>query len=149
MSIPTTEAIFGTIELQNNSYELLSQPLSDEQFEKINQYKKDNNYGVSSAPWSINKYKWIVENDKLYLVDIRFKLCDNKSNHIQNIFNTDKFFAFWVNRELKLLVSNKDINEVDAERKIILLNIENGIIKSIANQKEQYLIPKIRKYLDS
>lgn len=61
MSIPTSETIFGTIEFQNNTYELLSQPLSNEQFEKIKQYKKDNNCAISSAPWSVNKYKWIVE----------------------------------------------------------------------------------------
>jgi len=38
MSIPTQETIFGTIEFQGKTYDLLSQPLSHKQFEKIKLY---------------------------------------------------------------------------------------------------------------
>ena len=148
MSIPTSETTFGTIEFQNNSYELLSQALSDEQFEKIKQYKKENNYGISSAPWSVNKYKWIIEDDKLYLVDICFKLCDNKSNHIQNIFDTDKLFASWVNREIKLLVSKEDIDSKKAKREVLVLDVQGGIVKNYKNVVEEYNIPRLRQYMD-
>lgn len=148
MSFPTSETVFGTIEFQNNSYELLSQPLSDEQFEKIKQYKNDNNCGSSSAPWSVNKYKWVVEDNKLYLIDIRFKLCEDKSNHIQNIFDTDKLFASWVNRELKLLVSKEDIDSKKAKREVIVLNVQNGVLKNYKNTLEEYNIPKLRQYME-
>lgn len=148
MSIPTTETTFGTIEFQNNTYELLSQPLSDEQFEKIKLYKKDNNCGISSAPWSVNKYKWIVEDNKLYLIEIYFKLCEDQSNHIQNIFDTDKLFASWVNREIKLLVSKKDIDDKKAKREVIILDIQNGVIKNHTNDVEKYTIPKLRQYME-
>lgn len=149
MSIPTQETVFGTIEFQNNTYDLLSQPLSDEQFEKINQYKKDNNFGISSAPWSVNKYEWVVEDNKLYLIDVRFKLCEDKSNHIQNIFDTDKLFASWVNRELKLLVSKEDIDDKRAKREVINLDVQFGVMKNYETIVEEYTIPKLRQYLNT
>lgn len=148
MSIPTQETVFGTIEFQNNTYDLLSQPLSDEQFEKINQYKKDNNFGISSAPWSVNKYEWVVEDNKLYLIDVRFKLCEDKSNHIQNIFDTDKLFASWVNRELKLLVSKEDIDDKRAKREVLILDVQQGILKSNKFTIEEYRVSKMNKYLN-
>lgn len=147
MSIPTSETIFGTIEFQNNTYELLSQPLSDEQFEKINQYKKDNNCSISSAPWSVNKYKWRVENDKIYLIDIQFKLCENKLNHIENIFDTNKLLASWVNRELKLLVLKEDIDNQKVKREVIFLDVQKGVIKNCKNITEEYNIPRLRLYI--
>lgn len=93
MSIPISTTVFGQITIDDITFDLLSQPLSDEQFEKIKQFKKENNCGISSAPWSVSKYQWRLEDYKLYLVDVRFKLCEDKSNHIQNIFDTDMFFA--------------------------------------------------------
>jgi hypothetical protein len=51
MSIPNQETIFGTIEFQGKTYDLLSQPLGDEQFEKINQYKKESNCGSIMSPF--------------------------------------------------------------------------------------------------
>ncbi|MEA3353105.1 MAG: hypothetical protein U9Q33_04730 [Campylobacterota bacterium] len=146
MSIPNQETVFGTIEFQGEIYDLLSQPLSDKQFDKISKYKKDNNCGNSSAPWSVNKYKWVIEKDKLYLTDIYFKLCEDKSNHMKKIFNTDKMFAIWVNREIKLLVSKEDINDNKAKRKVIIFNIQNGLVVNQTNSMEEYTIRKLRKY---
>lgn len=148
MSIPTQETVFGTIEFQNKTYDLLSQPLNDKCFEKINKYKKENNCGLSSAPWSVNRYKWIIEDNKLYLVDIHFKLCDDKSNHIQNIFDTDKLFASWVNHELKLLVSKEDIDNKKAKREVLVLDVQGGIVKNYKNVVEEYNIPRLRQYMD-
>lgn len=147
MSIPNQETIFGNIEFQSKTYDLLSQPLNDKCFEKIKLYKKDNNCGISSAPWNVNKYKWIVEDDKLYLIEIYFKLCEDKSNHIENIFDTDKLFASWVNREIKLLVSKEDVDSDKAKREVLILDVENGMIKDCKNILELYKIPKLRKYL--
>ena len=148
MSIPTQETVFGTIEFQNKTYYLLSQPLNDKCFEKINKYKKENNCGLSSAPWSVNKYKWVVEDNKLYLIDVRFKLCDDKSNHIQNIFDTDKLFSSWVNYEIKLLVSKEDIDDKSAKREVIVLNVQQGMLKGNKSTIEEYRVSKMNKYLN-
>ncbi|MEA3387180.1 MAG: hypothetical protein U9Q66_02070 [Patescibacteria group bacterium] len=148
MSFPTTETIFGIIEFENKTYDLLSQPLEDEQFKKIKKYKKENNCGSSSAPWSVNKYKWKVKDSKLYLQEIYFKLCKDKSNHIKNIFTTTNLFASWVSVDVKLLVAKQDIDKKLASREVIILNIENGVIFKATHDIEEYNIPKLRTYIN-
>lgn len=152
MSIPISTRIFGQITIDDITFDLLSQPFSDEQFEKIKQFKKDNKCGISSAPWSVNKYKWIVEDDKLYLVDVRFKLCEDKSNHIQNIFDTDMFFASWLNKELKVLIHeipeyNNSNKKREKKRKVLMLNFKDGVIISKNEIEEIYISNKLQDYI--
>ena len=52
MSFSTKDTIWGQIEYNNRKYDLLDRPLSNEIWDKINLYKKENKCGTSSASWS-------------------------------------------------------------------------------------------------
>ncbi|MGE3301368.1 MAG: hypothetical protein AB7I39_13165 [Arcobacter sp.] len=154
MSIPISTTVFGQITIDDLTFDLLTQPLSDSQFEKIKQFKKDNNCGISSAPWSVNKYKWILEDDKLHLVDVRFKLCEDKSNNIQNIFDTDKLFASWLNKELKVLIHeipeyNNPNKKREKKRKVLMLKFKDGVIISKNEIEEIYTSNRLQDYIES
>ena len=69
MSFSTSTTVYGQIIIEDKIYDLLSQPLGDEQKKTIDDFKKEHNCGISSAPWSVNKYKWILE-EVLELVEI-------------------------------------------------------------------------------
>ena len=154
MSIPTKDTVFGKIQYKNKKYDLLNQPIGKVQSDKLNQYKKDNNCGISSAPWSVNKFEWIIKDDKLYLSSIKCKLCKNKENIIKNIFGTDELFASWVNKDIELLVSKKELGNnkqgrMMIEREVLVLNFENGLLKKSKRKTEQYRSSSLKNYLDS
>lgn len=148
MSISTKETIFGTITCKNNQYDLLTQPLSEEQFKKIDTYKKANDCGISSAPWQTNKYHWNIEDNKLYLTEVYFDLCPDKSNLIQKIFKEEKVFAKWLNKSIKLLVSKKDIDENYREREVLILDFNNGMLVDTKKDNEKYKISRLSKYTE-
>ena len=117
MSVPTSTTIFGQLIIKDKIYNLLSQPLGDEQKKIINDFKKEHNCGISSAPWNVNKYKWILENNKLYLIEVFFILCKDKSNLIQKVFNTTKPEAQWLNGEIKVWMGDlEDYSNSDKPR---------------------------------
>lgn len=154
ISFPTEDTVFGKIQYKNKKYDLLNQPIGKAQSDKINQYKKDNDCGISSAPWSVNKFDWIIKDDKLYLSSIKCKLCKNKENLINNIFNTNELFASWVNKDIKLLVSKKELGNnkqgrMMIEREVLILEFENGSLKKSRLETEQYCLLNLKKYLDS
>lgn len=153
MSIPTKDTVFGKIQYKNKEYDLLNQPIGKIQSDILNQYKKENNCGISSAPWSVNKFEWIIKDDKLYLSSIKCRLCENQENLISDIFDTNELFASWVNKEIKLLVSKKELGlnkqqKMMIEREVIVLNFENGILKHFQKETEQYPSSSLKYYLD-
>lgn len=167
MSIPISTTVFGQITIDDITFDLLSQPLSDEQFEKIKQYKKDNKCGRSSAPWSVNKYKWIIEDEKLYLVDIYFKLCEDmkvykvgetipkevNKNYIIDVFGTNKLFASWLNKELKVLIHeipeyNNPNKKREKKRKVLMLKFKDGVIISKNEIEEIYTSNRLQDYIE-
>ena len=102
----------------------------------------------------MNKFDWIIKDDKLYLSSIKCKLCKNKENLINNIFNTNELFASWVNKDIKLLVSKKELGNnkqgrMMIEREVLILEFENGSLKKSRLETEQYCLLNLKKYLDS
>ena len=153
MSIPTKDTVFGKIQYKNKKYDLLNQPIGKVQSDKLNQYKKDNNCGISSVPWSVNKFEWIIKDDNLYLSSIKCKLCKNKENLINDIFNTSELFASWVNKEITTLVSKKELGNnkqgrMMIEREVLILEFENGSLKKSRLEIEQYRSSNLKNYLD-
>lgn len=154
MSFLTSTTVFGQIIINNKSYDLLSQPLSDEEFKKIKQFKKENNCAISSAPWKVNKYKWILENNKLYLIEVFFILCKDKSNLIQKVFDTTKLEAQWLNEEIKIWMqdledySNQD-KPREKKRKLMTLDFKDGVLVSFQERDEIYTTNKLLDYLES
>ena len=154
MSFPTQETIFGTIIYKDKQYDLLTNPLDKILYQKITQYKKDNDCGISTAPWNNNKFQWIVEDDKLYLVSIKFKLCQNENNLISEIFDTKKLFASYFNDDIKLLVSKKELEQiknskVKMQRDILILKFSNGILIDTIDEIEEYKTLNLKCYIKS
>jgi len=153
MSVPTQDTVFGKIQYENKQYDLLSQPIDKVQSDKLKQYKKENNCGISLAPWSVNKFEWIIKDDKIYLSSIKCKLCKNKENLISNIFDTNELFASWVDKDIRLLVSKKELGNNNQgrmmiEREVLILEFENGSLKKSRLEIEQYRSSNLKNYLD-
>ncbi len=154
MSFPIQDTIFGTIIYKDKKYDLLANPLDKILYQKITQYKKDNDCSISTAPWNNNRFQWIIEDDKLYLVSIKFKLCQNKNNLISEIFDTKKLFASWLTDDIKLLISKKEIehmnnDKVKMQRDILILKFSNGILIDIINTTEEYKTLNLEYYIKS
>ena len=113
MSLPRKGTTFGTLELNNNTYDIFSRPLSKHVTDKLYSYMKFNGVGLTSAPWSTNKYKWEVIDKKLYLTFIHL-FNDKIENCIFDIFGNKKLFADWLTDDITILISKKDILEADA-----------------------------------
>ena len=152
MSFPTQDTIFGTIIYKDKKYDILNNPLEKTLYQKITQYKKDNDCVISTAPWNNNKFQWIIEDDELYLVSIKFKLCQNKNNLISEIFNIKKLFASWLNDDVKLLISKKEIEHINngkvkVQRDILILKFSNGILIDTINEIEEYKTLNLEYYI--
>ena len=147
MSFPTKDVVFGTVIYRDKKYDSVSS-LTDtnkEYHKKLQQYKKENQCGISTAPWSSNKTTWVVEDKKLYLVDMRINsiFCKIEHNIIQDIFQTDKLFASWLNKDIKLLISKKKIERTEdskdnVQRDVLVLSFKNGMIVDTKQITEQY-----------
>lgn len=154
MSVPTSTTIFGQIVIDEQAYDLRTQPLGDEQKKRINDFKKEYKCGISSAPWSVNKYKWILEGNKLYLIEVFFKLCEDKSNLIQKLFATTKLEAQWLNGEIKVWMGDlEDYSNSDKprekKRKLMILDFNDGILISSKEIEEIYTSNRLLDYLES
>lgn len=154
MSIPTSTTIFGQIVIDEQAYDLRTQPLGDEQKKRINDFKKEYKCGISSAPWSVNKYKWILEGNKLYLIEVFFKLCEDKSNLIQKLFATTKLEAQWLNGEIKVWMGDLEdysnpVKPREKKRKLIILDFNNGMLISNREIEEIYTSNRLLDYLES
>ena len=173
MSMPKRSTVFGEIEIDGQSYKILSRPVDDETAKKIHKYKTDGAGVGSSAPWMTDAYKWSILDNKLYLDEINIMSFDQelfeklmteageefdtpiedededaradrllaeisadrtleeiaigvkltrfrvramgKKNMIQELFNTDKLFAEWQNKDIKLLLS-QETNAIEDNR---------------------------------
>ena len=154
MSVPTSTTIFGQIVIDEQAYDLRTQPLGDEQKKRINDFKKEYKCGISSAPWSVNKYKWILEGNKLYLIEVFFKLCEDKSNLIQKLFATTKLEAQWLNGEIKVWMGDlEDYSNPDKprekKRKLMILDFIDGMLISSNEIEEIYTSNRLLDYLES
>ena len=154
MSFSTSSTVYGQIIIEDKIYDLLSQPLGDEQKKTIDDFKKEHNCGISSAPWSVNKYKWILEDNKLYLIEVIFKLCEDKSNLIQKLFATTKLEAQWLNGEIKVLMADlEDYSNPDKprekKRKLMILDFIDGMLISSREIEEIYTTNRLLDYLES
>lgn len=151
MSFSTKDTIWGQIEYNNRKYDLLDRPLSNEIWDKINLYKKENNCGTSSASWSSNKFEWIIEDNKLFISSLKFRFCKNKNNLIPMIFKVEKLYASWVNENIRLVLSKKELdfnqcNEIQIEREILLLSFKNGILLTSSKEIERYISKSLKDY---
>jgi len=153
MSFPTKDTIYGTIIYDNKKYELLNNPLNESLYHKIIQYKDDNNCGISTAPWSVNNFEWLIEDNKIYLISVKLKLCEKKGNIIFDIFNTNKLFASWLNDKIKLLISKKKIEtmkngKIKMQRDILILKFSEGIVTNARKKTEDYQTLNLKYYID-
>jgi hypothetical protein len=154
MSFPTKDTTFGTIIYKNNKYDLLTNLLSKNEHQKINKYKKENNCAVVMSPTGGNIFEWLIDDDKLYLISVKFKQHINYTiNVIDDIFHTKKLFASWVNSEIKLITSKKELGtdtqkKMIIEREILIMDFQNGILVNLAKEIEQYSSSNLKYYID-
>ena len=226
MSMPRRGTVFGEIEIDGQSYKMLSRPLDDETAEKIHNYKKQNNGIFTSAPWLNDTYRWSIVDNKLYLnvikirfnngeqitkkipeageeilkdennstsievktksrkelvEDMRFGLVDDGSgrtleeigkalnisrervsqissidskNIIKELFNTDKLFAQWQNKDIRLLLSQEthDIENDKLREKVTMnlrvLKFKDGVLVSIHDEIEEFIHRPLKNYIE-
>ncbi len=224
--MPTRGTVFGEIEIDGQSYKMLSRPVDDEIAEKIHSYKKQNNGIFTSAPWLNDTYRWSIVDNKLYLneikirfnngeqitkkipeagkeilkddnnsasievktksrkelvEDMRFGLLDDSSdrtleeigralnitrervsqissidskNIIKELFNTDKLFAEWQNKDIKLLLSQEAHNiKNDKTREKVTMNLrvlkfKDGVLVSIHDEIEEFIHRPLKNYIE-
>jgi hypothetical protein len=153
MSFPTKDTIFGTIIYKNNKYDLLTNPLSKNEYQKITKYKKENNCTIIMSPTGWNIFEWLIYDDKLYLTSVKFRQCKNKINAIDEIFHTKKLFASWIDDKIKLLISKKELGKDEQkkmiiEREILIIDFQNGILADLTKEIEQYVSQDLKYYID-
>lgn len=122
---------FGKVTIDDQRFDLLTQPLNEEKKERISVYKKINNYIKVLTPMGNDFYEWKFENDKLYLEGIFFQP-SKKLNFMEKIFDAEKLEASWINGKVKVLVENEDL---DTERMILTLVFKDGICVSKEEHK--------------
>lgn len=82
--------------------------------------------------------------NKLYLRSLEFKLFEHLGNLIVTIFNQDRLFASWVNSDVRLVVSKKDLgisanSYIEFEREILILSFSNGVLIESKKEVERYI----------
>ena len=166
MSMPTTGTTFGKLKLDNIDYNIFNLPISEDIIVKIQDYKKEHKLGYTSAPWIANKYEWFIEDNKLYLKYMHF-FNDPQDNAMDSIFGISPLFAEWVDEEIKILISKKDIleadntiteNEINAvnkqgrilvDREVKILSFSKGILKSVSpTLTERYTQRQLKYYIE-
>jgi len=154
MSFPTKDTTFGTIIYKNNKYDLLTNPLSKNEHQKINKYKKENNCAIIMSPTGGNIFEWLIDDDKLYLISVKFKQHINYTiNVIDEIFYTKKLLASWVNSEIKMITSKKELGtdvqkKMRIEREILIIDFQDGILVNSTKEIEQYSSSSLKYYID-
>ena len=212
MSMPKRSTVFGEIEIDGQSYKILSRPVDDETAKKIHKYKTDGAGVGSSAPWMTDAYKWSILDNKLYLDEINIMSFDQelfeklmteageefdtpiedededaradrllaeisadrtleeiaigvkltrfrvramgKKNMIQELFNTDKLFAEWQNKDIKLLLS-QETNAIEDNRlrekvtmNLRVLKFTDGVLISTNDEIEEFTQRARRNYIE-
>jgi hypothetical protein len=162
MSMPTRDTIWDKIEIDGQIYDTLNRPLDSKTMQKIKEYKKENGGLFSSAPWITDSYKWSIVDKKLYLNDLTYldkndidpnnKNRTDNTNIIQKIFQTDKLFAKWQNKDLKLLL-NKKIEPTLSNRERVIMDIrvlkfKDGVLIETKNKKEEFTQKTLKDYVE-
>jgi len=224
--MPRRGTVFGEIEIDGQSYKMLSRPLDDETAEKIHSYKKQNNGIFTSAPWLNDTYRWSIVDNKLYLNEIKIRFNngeqfknklpefreeilkdDNSSNSIEvktksrkklvkdmrfgfvddgysrtleeigqvlnitrervsqilsidskniinELFNTDKLFAQWQNKDIRLLLSQEtDDVQNDKFREKVTMNLrilkfKDGVLIATYDEIEEFTRRQLKNYVE-
>lgn len=181
MSLPRRGTTFGEIEINGETYKIFNCPLSDEIVEKLYKYKT-NGAGINtSAPWFTDAYKWSIVNNKLYLNEMNILSFDrelyeksmaeggefyvakskilkidscSKKNIIQELFNTDKLFAEWQNKDIKLLLKEEILHcEIKGRKDYIKMNsrvlkFKDGVLVSTHDEIEEFAKISFKNYIE-
>ena len=106
------------------------------------------------SPTGGNIFEWLIDNDKLYLISVKFKQHINYTvNVIDEIFHTKKLFASWVNSKIKLIISKKELGRDEQkkmiiEREILIMDLQDGILVNLTKKIEQYSSLDLKYYID-
>ncbi|AZV46111.1 hypothetical protein C3L23_02135 [Nautilia sp. PV-1] len=133
MSFPDNETTRASIKYQNKIYRMFNNPVNDEIMKKYNQVKK----GSCSAPWIARDFVWTVKNNKLYLCKI-YLILENRD--ITKDIIQNELFADWVNEDLKLFISKEPYIFPQRKRKVLILEVKNGIVENSYEKTEIYEI---------
>jgi hypothetical protein len=148
MSIPNSETTFASIKYNNKIYRMFDNPLGGEVKKKFINYMNSINY-YSSAPWNTLNYLWEIIDNKLFLKKIFIKTGINGcewEDITNNIFQKE-VFANWVNHEIKLLIKKEPFLFPKRKRKVLILNIKNGLIIKTIKKEEIYTLNGLKRIL--
>ena len=149
MSVPKKNTTWGEVLYEGEIYGVLDGfHLSEEMWEKYEQYNGDKRCIKSTAPWSTMKINWSIEEDKLYLIG----LCEE--GLLTELFSTEKILADWV-AEMKLLVKHRKVcktykkkNSYLNEMDTLYLSLNQGDIVDKKSETELYTSIEMKNYID-
>lgn len=150
MSVPSKNTVWGKVVYEGKIYEVLDGfHLSEEMWEKYNQYDGKTGCIKSTAPWATTKVSWSIEEDKLYLTG----LC--REGLLTKLFGSEKILADWID-EMKLLVNHRKVCKTYERRDSYLnemdtlhLLFNQGNIVNKQNKTELYTSLELKNYIDN
>ena len=168
MSFPMKGQTYGELYYQDKEYDVLKTPTDTKILETIIKYKKHlDKVAYSSAPGGANIFKWSIEDNKLYLTDVKFlqkvTVDINKrytefaptKNYIKDIFHTQKLFLSDFSGDIELLVSKEDTKIINADTspiafvkmKKIELSFQNGVLNDIKHTVEEFQTRRLKNFV--
>lgn len=149
MSVSEKSTIWGELLYQGKIYGVLDGfHLSEEMWEKYEQYSGNKGCVKSTAPWSTMKVNWSIEEDKLYLTG----LCEE--GLLTELFGSEKILADWVGK-MKLLVKHRKVCKTYEKKNTYLnemdtlhLSLNQGDIEDKHSETELYTSIEMKNYID-
>jgi len=149
MSVPSKNTVWGEVVYEGKTYGVLDGfHLSEEMWEKYNQYDGYAGCIKSTAPWATTKVSWSIEEDKLYLTG----LCSE--GLLTKLFGSEKILADWID-EMKLLINHRkvcktydEIGSYLSEMDTLHLSLDQGDIVEKHSETELYISRELKNYID-
>jgi len=141
---------YGEIEIDGETYGILSCPISDRIAKEIHKYCTDEKI------YRLNKTcKWSIVGNKLYLNELSLNTSskEHMKNMVQKLFNNGKIFADWQNKDIKLLLK-KEVDycvlETSKEHLIMhlrILKFKDGILIEANDVVEEHMDMNFRNLI--
>lgn len=123
---------YGEIEIEGKVYRILHLAIPTDIYLKLLEFgeKFDCGYRISRL---YHDFEWILEDDKLFLKNIRYRKCRKRvdANVMEALFGKQMIFADWFSSAIRAVVRSEDISEENRyifDRDIIKITFEKGVV---------------------
>jgi len=149
MSTPRKSTTWGKLNLDGQTYGVLGGfHLGKELWEKYKVYQGEDKCLITTAPWSVMRVEWTIEDNQIYLV----RLCGE--NLLKKLTGSEKLLADWVDK-MELSVKRKKVcknyerkNSYLIEEDKIYLTFDHGKLIDVHKETELYKDVELRSYIE-